>query len=221
MTEGNCFVARRGWGAAGGERTARRMTNPFRRRGAASLLTHGEAWVIRPAERVEEQFKNDARAHNVVGGGMFGRRDKGSGETCAACASRAGVRARILPLRLRPEGTDRGRTGQHNPRAREGGQEGGCAMNGTRQQNAGSADEATQGGEAQRDFTWVEASVWTERMLSALGNGVKPYLNTDFSQAIDFACNLAKFSATWHYASENRIFALYIGICAVLATRFD
>ena len=46
-------------------------------------------------------------------------------------------------------------------------------MNGSRQQNVGSADEATQGGEAQRDFTWVEASIWTERMLSALGNGVK------------------------------------------------
>jgi RNA-directed DNA polymerase len=46
-------------------------------------------------------------------------------------------------------------------------------MNGSRQQNAGSADEATQGGEAQRDLTWAEASVWTERMLSALGNGVK------------------------------------------------
>ena len=41
-------------------------------------------------------------------------------------------------------------------------------MNGSRQQNAGSADEATQGGEAQRDFAWVEALVWTERMLSAL-----------------------------------------------------
>jgi RNA-directed DNA polymerase len=46
-------------------------------------------------------------------------------------------------------------------------------MNGARQQTAGSADEATQGGEAQRDFTGVEASIWTERMLSALGNGVK------------------------------------------------
>jgi RNA-directed DNA polymerase len=46
-------------------------------------------------------------------------------------------------------------------------------MNGSRQQTAGSAEEATQGGEAQRDFTWVEASVWTERMLSALSNGVK------------------------------------------------
>ena len=46
-------------------------------------------------------------------------------------------------------------------------------MNGSRQQTVGSAGEATQGGEAQRDFTWVEASIWTERMLSALGNGVK------------------------------------------------
>ncbi len=42
-------------------------------------------------------------------------------------------------------------------------------MNGSRQQTAGSADQATQGGEAQRDFAWVEASIWTERMLSALG----------------------------------------------------
>ncbi len=46
-------------------------------------------------------------------------------------------------------------------------------MIGSRQRNAVSAEEAIQGGEAQRDFSWVEASVWTERMLSALGNGVK------------------------------------------------
>ena len=25
----------------------------------------------------------------------------------------------------------------------------------------------------ERDWTWVEASIWTERMLAALGNGVK------------------------------------------------
>ncbi len=43
----------------------------------------------------------------------------------------------------------------------------------TEHQNAGSADEATQGGEAARDFSWAEASVWTKRMLSALVNGVK------------------------------------------------
>ena len=33
-----------GWRAAGGEWTARRMTNPIRRRVAASLLMCGEAW---------------------------------------------------------------------------------------------------------------------------------------------------------------------------------
>ena len=31
---------------------------------------------------------------------------------------------------------------------------------------------AKQGAEA-RDWPWVEGSVWTDRMLSALGNGVK------------------------------------------------
>ena len=31
---------------------------------------------------------------------------------------------------------------------------------------------ATQGAEA-RDWSWVEASVWTDRMVSALVNGVK------------------------------------------------
>jgi hypothetical protein len=37
-----------------------------------------------------------------------------------------------------------------------------------------------------------------------------PYLNTYFFQPIEFAGESAKFRATWHYASENRIFALYL-----------
>lgn len=44
------------------------------------------------------------------------------------------------------------------------------------QSSAGSAEEAKQGAEipsTRRDWSWVEAGVWTERMLSALGNGVK------------------------------------------------
>ena len=49
----------------------------------------------------------------------------------------------------------------------------------TEHQNAGSADEATQGGEAARDFSWAEASVWTKRMLSALVNGVKGSRKSD------------------------------------------
>src|ERR1700733_5496063 len=50
-----------------------------------------------------------------------------------------------------------------------------------RKMDVGSRDEAMtaplvqiakQGAEA-RDWSWVEGSVWTDRMLSALGNGVK------------------------------------------------
>jgi RNA-directed DNA polymerase len=46
------------------------------------------------------------------------------------------------------------------------------------QENSESALEATQGGEAASGKTtpvlwWAEASIWTERMVSALGNGVK------------------------------------------------
>jgi len=44
------------------------------------------------------------------------------------------------------------------------------------QSSTGSADEAKQGTETSTtsgNWSWVEASVWTERMLSALGNGVK------------------------------------------------
>jgi RNA-directed DNA polymerase len=44
------------------------------------------------------------------------------------------------------------------------------------QRSTGSAEEAKQGAETpppSRNWTWVEAEVWTERMLSALVNGVK------------------------------------------------
>jgi len=45
----------------------------------------------------------------------------------------------------------------------------------TGQRSTASAAEATQGAEtpARTNWTWVESGVWTERMLSALGNGVK------------------------------------------------
>ena len=46
-------------------------------------------------------------------------------------------------------------------------------MLGSGQNNAASAEKAIQGGEAPCDFAWAEVSVWTKRMLSALGNGVK------------------------------------------------
>src|SRR6266446_8417959 len=46
-------------------------------------------------------------------------------------------------------------------------------MDGERQARAPAVPaRATQGAEA-RDWSWVEASVWTDRMVSALVNGVK------------------------------------------------
>jgi hypothetical protein len=45
------------------------------------------------------------------------------------------------------------------------------------QDNPDSAVKATQGGDVAggqpRTWWWAEASIWTERMVSALGNGVK------------------------------------------------
>src|SRR5215216_7740803 len=56
---------------------------------------------------------------------------------------------------------------------REGGQEGGCGKDAMGQERApGVPARAKQGAEA-RDWSWVEASVWTDCMVSALENGVK------------------------------------------------
>jgi len=71
------------------------------------------------------------------------------------------------------ERADRERTGKHKPVRGKGGRKGDALLREPKQLTAGSADEATQGGEAARDFSWAEASVWTKRMLSALVNGVK------------------------------------------------
>src|SRR5277367_3593184 len=42
-------------------------------------------------------------------------------------------------------------------------------MTGSKQQNAASADEATQGGDAPPDFWWAEATVWTKRIAVGAG----------------------------------------------------
>lgn len=61
---------------------------------------------------------------------------------------------------------------------------------------------AKQGAKAQdRDWSWVEASVWTERMLSALGNGVKG--NKWFS-LIDKTERLSTLAAAWSKVAKNR-----------------
>src|SRR5918996_1033307 len=68
-------------------------------------------------------------------------------------------------------------SGVCEPRRGKAGQGGGGVTDRPRQESAGSAAKATQGAEAhpreKRRLTGAEAGVWTERMLSALGNGVK------------------------------------------------
>ena len=60
---------------------------------------------------------------------------------------------------------------------------------------------AKQGAETQdRDWSWVEASVWTERMLLALANGVKG--NKWFS-LIDKAERLTTLAAAWQKVAGN------------------
>ena len=52
---------------------------------------------------------------------------------------------------------------------------------------------------ARTNWTWVEAGVWTERMLSALGNGVKGGKNAYFADAGLFALHTA-----WQIARQSR-----------------
>ena len=85
---------------------------------------------------------------------------------------------------------------------REGRQEGGDVKDELKQAQAPTVSErAKQGAETQgRDWSWVETSVWTERMLSALGNGVKG--NKWFS-LMDKAERLTTLAAAWRKVASN------------------
>ena len=55
----------------------------------------------------------------------------------------------------------------------KGTQEDGCGMKGTTEDNPATVPTATQAGEIRARWAWVEPSVWTDRMLTALEQGVK------------------------------------------------
>jgi RNA-directed DNA polymerase len=59
---------------------------------------------------------------------------------------------------------------------------------------------ATQGAEA-RNWSWVEASVWTDRMVSALENGVK---GGRWYSLMDKVCAPATLEAAWEKVSANK-----------------
>jgi len=91
------------------------MTNPFRRHGAASLPTHGEALIERSAGRVEATAKTTLGPITWLGAGCSDGETKEAERP--ARRVRAGQESEPAQYRcgLRPEGTDRERTGQHNP----------------------------------------------------------------------------------------------------------
>ena len=91
----------------------------------------------------------------------------------AACATPPGVRARIVPL-WSGCGSHEGRVAK--PVRGKAGQEGGDVTSDKgHTQASGMPEAAAHDAETvltSRDWSWVEAGVWTERMLSALVNGV-------------------------------------------------
>jgi RNA-directed DNA polymerase len=72
------------------------------------------------------------------------------------------------------------------------------------QSSTGSAEQAKQGAEtptASRNWAWVEASVWTDRMLSALVNGVK---GGKWYSLIDKVHALTTLEVAWTKVKANK-----------------
>ena len=62
-------------------------------------------------------------------------------------------------------------------------------------------EKARQGAETQRtDWRWVEASVWSERMLAALENGVK---GGQWFSLIDKVYRAETLKAAWQKVASN------------------
>jgi RNA-directed DNA polymerase len=79
-------------------------------------------------------------------------------------------------------------------------------MSGLTQQNSESASEATQGREAAGGMTapvlwWAEASIWTDRMKSALGNGVK---GGKWFSLMDKVFRPAVLETAWRKVERNK-----------------
>src|SRR5437667_10566075 len=72
----------------------------------------------------------------------------------------------------------------------------------TQQAASGVPDKATQGAEARRrdQWWWAEASIWTERMVSALGNGVK---GGKWFSLVDKVIRPATLEAAWGQVARN------------------
>ena len=105
----------------------------------------------------------------MVGDGTLGRYGTVSRETC-----RRGDAGRSQSLHSTVAAVA-ARSPESKTGYREGRQEGGCVKSEDRQSNRTVSPVSRNGGSKQdtETYSWVEASIWTKRMLAALGNGVK------------------------------------------------
>ena len=73
------------------------------------------------------------------------------------------------------------------------------------QESSGSAPGAKQGTDAtvgeRRELWWTEASIWTDRMVSALGNGVK---GGKWFSLIDKVIRPTTLDVAWHRVARNK-----------------
>ena len=97
-----------------------------------------------------------------------------------------------------------GRSADSKAALRDGRQEG-RSVSDTEWQSESQApvvpEKATQGAETQRrDWSWVEATVWNERMLAALGNGVR---GGKWFSLIDKVYRQQTLKAAWHKVKGN------------------
>jgi RNA-directed DNA polymerase len=136
---------------------------------------------------------------HVVGDGTTRRCGAGSGETCAG----SGEQRRSQSL----HGTEAARAAigaESKAAPRDGRQEGGGVSSTTKQSESQApavSERATQGAEARgRDWTWVEASVWNERMLAALQNGVQ---GGQWFSLIDKVYRAETLRAAWQRVKAN------------------
>ena len=75
-------------------------------------------------------------------------------------------------------------------------------MSEARQESPVSAEAATQGTETRRrEWWWAEASIWTERMVSALVNGVK---GGKWFSLVDKAIRPTTLDAAWRKVARNK-----------------
>lgn len=103
-----------------------------------------------------------------------------------------------------PQRRGAARSAESKAAPRDGRQEG-RSVNDTEWQSESQASvvpaRATQGAEIHgRDWTWVEATVWNERMLAALGNGVR---GGKWFSLIDKVYRAQTLKAAWHKVKGN------------------